>query len=538
MNVLLNNEYEKYGIDIYTGVNQIVEMLPFATREMNMRLVVRTNDPYAGSLNHKNLKFFVDGTAGPFRVTSQQDSTIWNVSSEETITWDVANTNDPNGVNCQNVDIILSINGDENFNYIIAESIPNSGSYIFTVPPTVPTNSARLMVRANDNIFFDINNGKINIQNENIPSMTLSDDVLELTLPNDSLSIISFEVTNNGEEASVLSFNAHVAEDLQINVGFDDSLLPDGWTLNTLAECDNPGWFITDDVSSSYFDVPPGDGYYIATNDDVCNSDGSNDVLFTGPIQLPHAFINLEFSRFFTGNYGQKLHVSVSTDGWENSTELLILDVYDGNNEQWLQENINLDSYAGQVIDIAFRSNDEGNWASGVALDNIRLGVTPKWISTTDSGYVHFLETSPVNISINTNDLEFGYYESRIFLENMITGQKDSVKVELTVEEANVSIHQSNIPSTFSLNQNYPNPFNPNTQIGYTLPRKEYVKLLIFDLLGRELITLVDEVQSAGYLSVNWNGMDNLGNNCGAGMYIYTIQAGEYRSTKKMILLK
>ena len=538
MNVLLDNEYEKYGIDVYTGVNQIVEKLPFATREMNMRLVVRTNDPYAGSLNHKNLKFFVDGTAGPFRVTSQLDSTIWVVGSDETITWDIANTNDPDGVNCQSVDIAISTNGDENFDYIIAESIPNSGSYTFTVPPTIPTNSARLMVRANDNIFFDINNGKINIQNGNIPSMTLSDDVLELTLPNDSLSIISFGVTNNGEEASVLSYNAHVAENLQINVGFDDALLPDGWTLSTNAECDNPGWFITDDVSSSYFDVPLGDGYYIATNDDVCNGDGSNDMLFTGPIQLPNAFINLSFSRFFTGNFGQKLHVSVSTDGWENYTEVLFLDVWDGNNEQWLQEIINLDSYSGQVIDIAFRSNDDGNWASGVALDNIRLGVTPKWIATTDSGYVHYLETSPINISVNTNNLEFGYYESKILVENIITGQKDSVKVELSVEEVNVNIDQSNIPSIFSLTQNYPNPFNPNTQIGYALPKEEYVTLLIFDLLGREVITLVDEVQSPGYRTINWNGMDNLGNNSGAGMYFYHLTAGHFSQTKKMVLLK
>lgn len=538
MNVLLDNEYEKYGIDVYTGVNQIVEKLPFATREMNMRLVVRTNDPYAGSLNHKNLKFFVDGTAGPFRVTSQLDSTLWVVGSEETITWDIANTNNPDGVNCQSVDIAFSLNGDENFDYIFAESIPNSGSYTFTVPPTVSTNSARLMVRANDNIFFDINNGKINIQNGNIPSMTLSDDVLELILPNDSLSIISFGVTNNGEEASVLSYNAHVAEKIQINVGFNDSLLPDGWTLSSNAECDNPGWFITDDASSTYFNVPPGDGYYIATNDDVCNSDGSNDMLFTGPIQLPNAFINLSFSRFFSGNFGQKLHVSVSVDGWENSTEVLFLDGWDGNNEQWLQEIINLDSYSGQVIDIAFRSNDDGNWASGVALDNIRLEVTPKWISTNDSGYVHYLETAPINISVNTNNLEFGYYESKILVENMITGQKDSVKVELTVEEVNVSIDQSNIPSMFSLTQNYPNPFNPNTQIGYTLPKEAYVTLLIFDLLGRKVMTLANEVQSPGYKSVNWNGMDNLGNNSGAGMYFYIISAGDFRQAKKMVLLK
>jgi hypothetical protein len=120
----------------------------------------------------------------------------------------------------------------------------------------------------------------------------------------------------------------------------------------------------------------------------------------------------------------------------------------------------------------------------------------------------------------------------------MISGQKDSVKVELTVEEVNVSIDQSNIPSMFSLIQNYPNPFNPNTKIGYTLPKEKYVTLLIFDILGREVITLVDEVKTPGYLSVNWNGLDNLGNDCGAGMYFYHLTAGNFSQTKKMILLK
>ncbi|GIS53298.1 hypothetical protein Ct9H90mP29_03400 [bacterium] len=106
---------------------------------------------------------------------------------EETITWDVANTDDPNGVNCQAVDVLLSLNGDENFDFIIAKSVPNNGSYTFIIPPTIPTDSTRVMIRASDNIFFDINNGKITIQNANLPSISLTDELIELTLPNDSL---------------------------------------------------------------------------------------------------------------------------------------------------------------------------------------------------------------------------------------------------------------------------------------------------------------------------------------------------------------
>ena len=206
MDVLLNNEYEKYGTNVYTGVNQIVEKLPFASREMNMRLVVRTNDPYAGSLNHKNLKFYVDGDAGPFRVTSQSDSTAWQVGSEQTITWDVANTNDVNGVNCQAVDLVLSLNGGESFDFVLAENISNTGSYTLTVPPIPPVIYGRLMVKASDNVFFDINNGTIRILNNNVPSLVVSEPVVNIALGNDVTETFTAEATNDGEEGSVVSF--------------------------------------------------------------------------------------------------------------------------------------------------------------------------------------------------------------------------------------------------------------------------------------------------------------------------------------------
>ena len=538
MDLLLNNEYEKYGMNYYTGINQIVEKLPFATREMNMRLVVRTNDPYSGSLNHKNLKFFVDGTAGPFKVTSQTDSTIWEVGSEQTIIWDVANTDNPDGVNCQTVNILISFFGDKNFDFILADSILNNGSYTFIVPPTIPTNSARIMVQANDNIFFDINNGIINIQNNNIPSMSISDELIELSLPIDSLSTISIGITNDGEEASVLSYKTSVAENRELYIDFANGLLPSNWYTATNAECDNPGWFVTQDATSAYFPIPAGNDFYIATNDDLCNSDGSNDMLFTGPIQLPNAYINLSFLRFFTGNYGQEFQVLASLDNWENSIELLSLDIYDGNVEEWLKEKINLDSYAGQTIDIAFRSNDNGNWASGVALDEISLNVIPKWISSNDSGYVHYLETELADISINTNDLGYGLYESKIVVLNNNSSDTDTIDISLTVEDVSVSIGEQITPLVFSLDQNYPNPFNPITRIDYELPKTELVSLKIFDVMGREVVSLINEVQKPGRRFVLWDATNNLGQSVSAGMYIYTIQAGEFRKTKKMVLLK
>jgi len=88
-------------------------------------------------------------------------------------------------------------------------------------------------------------------------------------------------------------------------------------------------------------------------------------------------------------------------------------------------------------------------------------------------------------------------------------------------------------PKVFSLYQNYPNPFNPTTTISYQLPKSAFVKLAVYDVGGRSIVTLVDEPKNAGYHSVIWNGSA-----VPSGIYFYRIDAGEYSSTKKCILIK
>jgi len=96
----------------------------------------------------------------------------------------------------------------------------------------------------------------------------------------------------------------------------------------------------------------------------------------------------------------------------------------------------------------------------------------------------------------------------------------------------------SQIPQKFSFYQNYPNPFNPMTQIKYEIPRDGYVSIAVYDLVGRLVKTLVNEKQSAGYYSINWDATNKQSLKVSAGMYIYTIQSGDFSKTKKMILLK
>ena len=93
-------------------------------------------------------------------------------------------------------------------------------------------------------------------------------------------------------------------------------------------------------------------------------------------------------------------------------------------------------------------------------------------------------------------------------------------------------------PKVFALNQNYPNPFNPTTMITYGLPKDGMVQVSIYDVMGREVRNLVSGFKDAGYHSVTWDARNMSGESVAAGMYIYTIQVGEFRSTKKMVLLK
>ena len=94
------------------------------------------------------------------------------------------------------------------------------------------------------------------------------------------------------------------------------------------------------------------------------------------------------------------------------------------------------------------------------------------------------------------------------------------------------------IPQSFALHQNYPNPFNPTTTLKYDLPEDAMVNITIYDMMGRIVKTMVNTQQNAGYKSIQWNATNDYGKPVSAGLYLYTIEAGAFRQTKKMVLLK
>ena len=96
----------------------------------------------------------------------------------------------------------------------------------------------------------------------------------------------------------------------------------------------------------------------------------------------------------------------------------------------------------------------------------------------------------------------------------------------------------ADLPDGFKLGQNYPNPFNPSTTIDYSLPRNSEVRIDVFNVLGQRVRQLVNESQPAGNHSVVWDGADDRGRQVSSGFYLYRIIAGDYKYSRKMLMLK
>ena len=115
---------------------------------------------------------------------------------------------------------------------------------------------------------------------------------------------------------------------------------------------------------------------------------------------------------------------------------------------------------------------------------------------------------------------------------------EDYVGEQNTTDCEQVSIIDETLPITYNLHNAYPNPFNPITTLQYDIPENANVNITIYDMMGRQVKTLVNGSQTAGYHSIQWNATNDRNEPVSAGVYLYSIEAGEFVQTKKMVLLK
>lgn len=157
---------------IIDGVTPTWEVLPSVSRSMNFRVSVRDNFMGGGCVNSANVSLTFTNSAGPFVVLNPNTALTWTVGTPETITWNVANT-DQAPVSCDLVDIYLSIDGGQTYPILLADDVPNTGSYNLLVPNEVTT-QARVQVVCADNIFFDISDEDFEIAEPASPTFLVS----------------------------------------------------------------------------------------------------------------------------------------------------------------------------------------------------------------------------------------------------------------------------------------------------------------------------------------------------------------------------
>ena len=164
--------------------------------------------------------------------------------------------------------------------------------------------------------------------------------------------------------------------------------------------------------------------------------------------------------------------------------------------------------------------------ANGVFIDQVTYDDDDPWPAEAD-GEGPTLEL--INPSFDNSLPESWNYSSNLY---------GTPGVENSIYQSLHTVNILPVPSDYVLRQNYPNPFNPRTVIQYEIPTQGRVTITIYDILGREVVRLVDAVQGPGYKAITWGGKNESGLPVGAGLYFYQLKTAAYVNTKKMILVR
>jgi carboxypeptidase T len=247
--------------------------------------------------------------------------------------------------------------------------------------------------------------------------------------------------------------------------------------------------------------------------------------------------------------------------------------IFDGTHYYWTRETIDLSAYAGQQIKLRFALwSDGGTERDGWYVDDISIyyygalpveltsftakaesnNVTLKWKTATELNDLGFeVQRSKELNSFIGGWQTIGFVRGRgtsitssgySFTDRNPLPGKQYYRIKQVDANGTFTIYGpveadnfANI--SFSLEQNYPNPFNPNTVIKYTIPTTGTVTIKLYDVLGSEMATLINEYKEAGMYSLNFS-LSELKNKMSSGVYFYTIKAGQFTQTRKMVIMK
>ena len=183
-------------------------------------------------------------------------------------------------------------------------------------------------------------------------------------------------------------------------------------------------------------------------------------------------------------------------------------------------------------------ANPTLTWAKSPTAESYRFQYTLN--NLTFNEQTTLLDSSGItDTTISLTDLDsYTIYFWRVSAQNQYGSSRWPAAFGFRTEKVVAVDDRNELPTEYNLYQNYPNPFNPTTDIKFSLPHSGYVQIKVFDILGREVAELVNADFASGSYTVSWNGRNNSGVQVPSGIYIYTIRADEFVSSKKMMLIK
>ncbi len=189
---------------------------------------------------------------------------------------------------------------------------------------------------------------------------------------------------------------------------------------------------------------------------------------------------------------------------------------------------------AGNTISLSIQNNSSLE-AKGVSVAFNRL---PTWLSFKST------TVSLKDVSANSpGDAEFTFSVDKkapvgrdtTLVATISTSASPLGNGQTWMKEIKISV---GAPKDYKLYDNFPNPFNPSTKIAFELPKASHVRLLIYDIVGREVVQVADADYPAGYTEITWNGINKNGNLVSSGVYFYRVSTDRWSKVKKMLMLK
>ncbi len=289
--------------------------------------------------------------------------------------------------------------------------------------------------------------------------------------------------------------------------------------------------FVYDGVYTLYLSKDNGASWkYIRTQFDQLNTS-----IGMKAVKHPNGVIYLVgiegLYKSYTGEFWGYLHpgtlysAAICTDGsiYIILSDLLRVSYDEGNSWTYI-----LDTQSPVEFRNVFRDQNDGVYVttSSTSTDKSQLYTKPK---NTDTWTLLGELNGDNGRSYGAGRFQCASNGDIFYLDNSYAGSLYKISNSIT----SISKNQNLVPNTYNLSQNYPNPFNPTTIIEFSIPLTKFVTLKVFDLLGRELSTLVNEEKLPGNYEIKFNGT------CyPSGVYFYRLQAGSFSQTKKLILLK